>query len=224
MGDVSVLIPFASRDAWRQSALEHVVRSYQARGWEVVVGTASGEWRKAVAVEDAAQRASGDVFVVADADCLCDGTADAVQAVTDGAAWAMPHLGVFRLTEAATSAVYDGGHGDEIEEPGYHGKAGGGIVVLPRDTWTEIPLDPRFVGWGQEDHAWAMALTALKGAAVRLRHDLWHLWHPPAPRLNRQIGSEANEALHARYLACRGRTDLTSVLVAEAVHTLRRRS
>jgi hypothetical protein len=220
--DVSVLIPFASDDQWRRLALEHVAAGYEQHGWEIVIGTVGGEWVKAVAVEDAARRASGDVFVVADADCLCDGTPDAVQAVIEGAAWAMPHCFVHRFSDTATEKVYAGGYGDELEEPAYHGRWGGGIVVLPRSTWSGVPLDPRFKGWGQEDEAWALALTSLAGEPVRLAHDLWHLWHPTPPRLNRRVGSDAGVMLRQRYLDCRLQPDRMTVLVNEAIEALRK--
>lgn len=199
---ISVLIPFHSDDPHRQRACTHVTAIYRALGWEVIEGDCAPPWRKAIAVHDAAQRAHGDVFVIADADCLSYGTPAAADAVADGAGWAMPHFDVHRLDQQATSDVYTG-----VEPSATTGRAeqtrrgvfGGGIVVVARETWRRVPLDVRFVGWGQEDVAWARALTCLAGPVTRLTHDLWHLWHPEPARLHRNVGSTSSLALYVRY-------------------------
>jgi len=205
---VSVLIPFTSAEPGRLRARDHVTGWYRARGWDVVEGACPAPWRKAVAVADAADRSSGDIIVVADADCICAGIAQAVAAVQTGAPWAIPHLMVHRLDQAATQAVYSGATADSTsgrDEAPYQGFPGGGIVVLPRATYDDVPLDPRFEGWGQEDEAWAMALTSLAGPPARGAADLYHLHHPPPPRMARHIGSDASHQLLNRYVrATRG--------------------
>lgn len=199
---ISVLIPFHSDDPHRQRARDHVTTTYSALGWEVIEGDCPPPWRKARAVHDAALRAHGDVLVIADADCLSDGTPEAVDTVADGAAWAMPHLHVHRLDQQATTDVYAGADPSTTvgrSERTRRGVFGGGIVVVSRETWRRAPLDARFIGWGQEDVAWARALTCLAGPVTRLHHDLWHLWHPEPARLHRNVGSTASLALYVRY-------------------------
>lgn len=207
---VSVLIPFTSDEPWRIRARDHVTSWYARHGWDVTEGVCAGPWRKAIAVADAAARSSGEILVVADADCLCNGVAEAVVAVEADAAWAVPHLMVHRLDQTATEAVYAGAPpestGGRTQTP-YQGFAGGGIVVLSRTTYLEVPLDPRFAGWGQEDEAWAMALTCFAGRPARGTADLHHLYHPPPDRLNRHLGSSASHQLLGRYSrAARSRT------------------
>lgn len=224
MADVSVVIPFTSDEPWRVRARDHVVDWYRRFGWETVEGTCPDPWRKAVAIADAVSRSAGDVLVVADADCVCDGVARAVAAVEgDGAAWAMPHLMVHRLDVVATEGVYAGVDPavtvTRVQRP-YRGWPGGGVVVLPRATWDRVPMDPRFVGWGQDDETWAMALTTLAGPCARLAADLYHLWHPPAPRQSRRWGSAANRALYGRYRAAAGLPVRMAALVAESAETL----
>jgi len=199
---VSVLIPFTSDEPWRLQARDHVVGWYAQFGWEVIEGPCPAPWRKALAVVGAASRSSGEILVVADADCLCAGVAAAVAAVEAGAAWAVPHLMVHRLDQTATEAVYRGAAPESTTgraQPPYRGFAGGGIVVLPRSTYLDIPLDPRFEGWGQEDEAWALALTCLAGKPARGSTDLHHLHHPPPARLSRHLGSNASHKLLSRY-------------------------
>jgi hypothetical protein len=199
----AVLVPFASAEPWRVRARDHVAASYQEAGFEVVEGTCAGPWRKAVAVADAARRTVADVLVVADADCLSGGVAAGVAAVEAGAVWAIPHLTVHRLDQAATEAVYAGT--DPADTRGrtqrpYKGFAGGGIVVLGRAAWKQVPLDPRFEGWGGEDSSWALALACLAGQPARLGADLYHLWHPPSDRMSRRWGSPESRLLEIRYI------------------------
>jgi hypothetical protein len=218
--EVSVLVPFAGLDPYRLEALGYITAHYD---WEVVVGTCEGPWRKAVAVQNAANRATGDLFVVADADCFSPGTPEAVQAVAEGAAWAMPHKKVHRLTRDVSRTVIDGTEPHRhspTDQPPYTGTFGGGIVVLTRDTWNRTPLDPRFVGWGQEDDSWAIALNGLASPCVRLQHPLWHLWHPPQERMSRRIGSPESKALFAAYHAARNDPRALAQIVREGRHAM----
>lgn len=200
---VSVVIPFTSDEPWRFRARDHVVGWYETRGYDVTEGACPAPWRKAVAVADAASRSTGEILVVADADCLCTGVGQAVAAVAAGAPWAIPHGLVHRLDEDATCAVYSGATAESTTgrtQAPYLGFAGGGIVVLPRSTYLDVPLDPRFEGWGSEDEAWALALTCLAGSPSRGTADLHHLFHPEPVRLTRHVGSDESHQLLNRYL------------------------
>lgn len=191
---------------------------YGAEGWPVVEALApAGPWVKAAAVMPAVEASAADVMVVADADVWCDGLAKAVDAVVQGAVWAIPHGRVCRLTESASEAVEAGASPsrDDVEQPPYRGVPGGGIVVIPRASVLEVPLDPRFVGWGGEDHSWGYALRTLLGSPWRGSAPLWHLWHPPQPRLSRRIGSAENDALHLRYAAARRNPAAMRALIDE---------
>lgn len=197
---IEVVIPWLAGSPQRKAALEWVCRRYE---WPVTLGPGGRPWVKADAVMPAVERSAADIVVVADADCWCDGTAAAVEAVEAGARWAVPHGKVHRLTEVATAAVLGGldPEGLPTEQRPYLAYIGGGIVVARREVLLDVPLDPRFIGWGSEDSAWGCALTALAGRPWRGFEPLYHLWHPPQDRLTRVIGSEESEALRARYLA-----------------------
>lgn len=215
--DVSVLIPFAGSCPHRLRALRWVVASLHSDQpeWQIVIGGIRGQWCKADAVQNAAARASGDVLVVHDADVRADQTADAVGEVAAGAPWAIPHRMVRRLSEAGTESFMRGESAELSERP-YAGRAGGGIVVLPRETWAAVPLDRRFIGWGQEDESWALALTVLAGKPIRLGGDLMHLWHPPQSRLSRSIGSREGQKLYRRYVAAKRYRHAMRSLVEES--------
>lgn len=68
-----------------------------------------GPWIKAHAVADALRKTNAEILIVADADVWATGLPEALQAVCDGASWAIPHRGVLRLSEGATARYLAGG-------------------------------------------------------------------------------------------------------------------
>jgi hypothetical protein len=216
--NVSVVIPWRPAPG-RERAHAWVLQRWREHfpSWQVVTGRApEGPWRKGAAVRDGLARTSGSTVVVADADVWCDGIEEAVDEVAGGRArWAMPHKLVRRLTEEATEKVLRGGPLDGATVETHRGMPGGGMVVLARAVATGVPMDPGFEGWGQEDEAWAVALETLAGPMWRGTTDLVHLWHPPADRLNRRVGSPESQARLGRYLEARDRPDTMRALLAE---------
>lgn len=220
MPDVEVVIPWRPGCPWRHAALNHVRRGHLAAGRSVTIGIApSGPWCKATATQAAIDRTAADLLVVADADVWTDGLDQAIDVVATGRVpWAIPHGHVHRLTPAATVEVLSGRpphQGLALDEQPYHGTAGGGIVVLTREAWATAPLDRRFEGWGQEDRAWALALTTLVGKPWRGSAPLWHLWHPPQDRPSRREGQRTSQLLHSRYHARRKSPARMATLVTE---------
>lgn len=212
MNGVSVLIPYANETPWRRKALDHT-RSWYERtleGARIRIGSGGDPWCKAQAVASALTGSSDPVVVVADADCIAPGIQQAVQAVRDGAPWAMPHLKVYRMSREATEQIYGGaspgsltGKNIWFDQSPYKGYEGGGITVLRRDAYLACPLDPAFIGWGQEDEAWAMALNGLYGPPWRSGSPLYHLWHEKPTRLTRYAGSAASLARLEQYREAR---------------------
>ncbi|MFL1441807.1 hypothetical protein [Nocardiopsis protaetiae] len=206
---MSVIIPWAADGTCqhRGEALGWALQRWDATGHQVLLGWLEGEtWCKARAVAQALPDATGDVLIVADADCWSDGVEQALATVADGAPWAIPHGKVHRLSEPATRRVL-AGEAPAVRMPHaqapYPGTPGGGMVVLRRELYEQVPLDPRFAGWGQEDESWALALQRLAGRPWRGRAPLWHLWHPPQDRMSRRWGSPEGRALALRYRRAR---------------------
>lgn len=188
----------------------------QYQGWEICEGYGDAQrWCKAAAVQDGLTRATGDLLVIADADVWSDHLQEAVDAVASGAAWASPHRKVRRLTEAGTTRFLNGERDDLEVEQHHNAHLGGGIVVLSRSLYEDIPLDPRFVGWGQEDDSWACALTTLAGKPWQGDESLWHLWHPPQHRQSRVVGNAESKALGRRYKSARRSPALMRALLDE---------
>lgn len=208
-----VIVPFAGDCPHRRRALEWVTARHE---YPVTVAYGGVPWVKAEAIGPAIEQSSADIIVLADADCWTDGLPEAVRAVELGAPWAKPHKMVYRLTEGSTRAFMAGKSWTELDQQPYQGIAGGGFVVAPRETLLDVPMDKRFVGWGQEDIAFAMALHVLAGPAWLGDADLIHLWHPPQERMTRRKGSPESWALFRRYQAAKRKPDLMRELLKEA--------
>lgn len=194
----AVVVPWRPGCPHREAAWQWVSNQYEQAGYEVVEGHCPpGPWVKALAVQDGIDKTDADRLVVADADVWCRQLPE-VLARTEDRPVVIPHGNVMRLSPEGTHQFQAREkHPDTIEE--HRGMAGGGIVILQRQVWNRVPMDPRFAGWGQEDQSWAAALAMVTGKITRFSHRLWHLWHPPEPRLNRATGSEPNRALEQRY-------------------------
>lgn len=217
MTEVSVIIPWYERayDQWRDLAFSYI-RTWWSDNfptWQIIVGQMGedeGPWRKGLAVHRGLQQAKYDLIVVADADVTCDGIGDAVDQITTlRSSWAVPHRMVCRINEDATTLLLQDGRYPPtpyrvgVANPNYvevyAGAVGGGMTVLPRKLLSDIPIDPRFSGWGQEDYAWGRALTMLAGHPWRGRSPLFHLWHTPQDRISRGVGSTESNTLWLRY-------------------------
>jgi hypothetical protein len=177
-------------------------------------------WCKADHVRQLVQAADTDTVVISDVDVWVDPTAvlGAVHAVSSGSyAWAVPHADVHRLTADGTKRYLAG---EELrfadyDQPPYRGWLAGGIYAINRQVALDIPMDPRFIGWGQEDESFAMALKTLVGTPWRGSTPLYHFWHSPMPRRDRAVGSEASEALCERYREASGNPIAMRQLVDE---------
>lgn len=213
----AVLFPWSGTCPHRTAAFAWVKAWYAEHhpDFELVTGhSPEGEqWCKAKAVAEALVRTDADLLVISDADVVAPRLAEAVETVKTGiSTWAIPHWRVLRFGPAATGRILKGADPktaandmDDFDQPPYKGLAGGGIVVLTRPTYLSAPLDPRFVGWGQEDESWAIALRTLHGQPWRSKDaPLWHLWHPPQQRESRSRGSHRSWNIYNSY--CRAAT------------------
>lgn len=175
------------------------------------------EWSKGAAVNPAIAASDANIVIMADADSWVDEIP--MQRAIDHArtnGWAMPHSVVKRITKASTADILNGRPGKrQMERGGYPALPGGGIVVARKDAWETVRgLDPRFVGWGGEDHALGLAMRTLVGPVnTRRIAPLWHLWHPPAAKCRKP--SQASRDLDARYRGARDKPELMADLVKE---------
>jgi hypothetical protein len=192
----------------------------------VVAEHGDGPWVKASVVMPAVEASTAGVAIVHDADVIVteQGLRTAVAAVEAGASWAMPHTLVHRLTQASTARLMATGVlDDECEQHPYPGVWSGGVTVIRRDVALTVPM-PRVEGWGGEDHCWGWALGTLYHDPPQAPDPLFHLWHPPAKRIDRMNGSYPSQQLRRRYFAARNDRPAMRALVEEERRWLRPRS
>lgn len=215
---VAVLVPYRGSCPHREAAWAWVRDRYTSEhpGWGIIIGSPpDGPWCKAAAISDALRQTDADQIVIADADVWVDNLNEAVD-MLDEHPIVIPHLVLKRLDEATTRRFLAGESCcHSYDRTPYIGRMGGGISVIRRETYEQVPMDPRFVGWGQEDDSWAIAFTTVIGRPERLRADMIHLWHPPQPRKNRSTGSVEGHQLQERYETARQDADAMRALLAE---------
>lgn len=217
--NVEVIVPVALATCeYRRRAWAHLRERWAGTGWDIIESPGGDPWVKADAVNQAIEASAADVVVVADADVWCDGIMDAVAHVIDHGGWAVPHGRVHRLTEDASARVMAGEplDLDRVEQDPYRGVPGGGLVVIDRSLYLDIPMDSRFVGWGGEDECWGFALQKIHGVPWRGTRPLMHLWHPPQERRSRGRGSVDTENLRHRYQRARHSRTQMLTLITEA--------
>lgn len=217
--DIEVCIPWSAGDSHREAALEWVTQRWRELGHEPNL-VSLPDWSQPRAVNEAARRSGAEVLVIADADTWCDGTEAAIKAACAGAAWAMPHRTMHRLSFSSTAQVLRGADLDvrlPLEEPSYADIKGAGCCAVQREVLLDCPWDERFVGWSKFARAWRAAMTTLHGDPWRGDGHRWHLWHPPQPRAGRVTALDsASEELAAAYERARGDVGAIRELLAGA--------
>lgn len=155
---------------------------------------------KSAAINDAASRARGDIFVILDADGLIDTRsilhcAEKIREAQDKGRrlWYVPYRQFYRLTEKASRRVLQSPPCDAYEFPvppppcdilntsgSQHGHwYGAGIQIMSRCAFYEVGgWDERFRGWGGEDHAAMRAMDTLYWRHKTLPGQFLHIWHP----------------------------------------------
>ena len=216
---VEVIIGHGRDDSPERVAVRQwiITRWHTVHGLPVTLAECPDDvWSKGATVNPAIAASTADIVIVADADSFVpDENLTAAIATTTTGGWAMPYGEVKRLDRPSTAALLANKPGrPRLERGPYPALPGGGIVIAHRDAWATVRgLDPRFQGWGGEDHALGLAMRILVGDVHRQRCALTHLWHPPAPANRRP--APATRHLDARYRAARRDPDAMRTLIGE---------
>jgi hypothetical protein len=229
---ISLLVPFRPQaDAQQREDIWHWLRAYwhhELPDAEIVVGR---NWDypycKTCAVNNAASRAHGDIFVILDADTYFDGKviqrcADRIRAAQERGhrLWFIPYRHVYRLTQETSARILASFPQDpiRISSPpppedvestlgSSHGHRFGAMIqIMPREAFELVGgMDERFIGWGGEDVAFVRALDTLYNPHKTTENDVLHIWHPKIGATHQdrqwagQTGPGANDRLTSRY-------------------------
>jgi glycosyltransferase involved in cell wall biosynthesis len=183
-----------------------------------VVGECTGDpYSKSIAVNDAARKATGDIFVILDADTwlpppVIEQCAEAIRTSrTD--VWYIPYHVVYRLVREDTAAILasDAATCEPLSVPARYeeriDKPPGGAQIIPaRGFRTVGGYDPRFRGWGGQDRAFVRAADTLYVAHRRTRNAVISLWHE-------RVGAKSKKHTSWRDGLPYGKNDVTRTLV-----------
>lgn len=223
--NISVLVPYRPDHGHRDRAWAWIERRWRALlpDVEIVVhqapaGATPAQFNHPWAINRAAERAAGDVFVVADADTAFD--PDWVRAaaglVADGdAPWVLPRY-YDQLTEQSTTRLLQGDPAGPIGayDVGWRGDSvsWSGLVVVPREGFEAVSgYDERWAFWGGDDVTFACSMNTLHGPVVRCDGAAMHCWHPRT-HLDAQPGDQHD--LMNDYLDASGNPEAMRALIA----------
>jgi len=202
---ISLLVPFrpsaSSPHRSRLWAWLEKYWSYELPDAEIVIGKCkTATFSKTEALNDAASRATGRIFVLLDSDAYLRGSTilHCARAIEEAARrgqkrWFIPYRRLYRLREAATELVLCSDPKwpfrfpftpakDDVESTtsamyGHH--FGAMVQIMPREAFETVGcMDFRFEGWGGEDVAFVRAVDTLFGKHKTLNAEVFHLWHP----------------------------------------------
>jgi len=214
----------------------------QLPGAEVIIGHdpfLKLPFSKSVAVNNAVAKSKGDILVIADADGYfpAELVLHCAQKIRKARKkgqrlWYVPYRQFYRLTEEASMCVLTSSPDDPYQfstppppscildcSGSQHGHwYGAGIQIMPREAYEEVGgWDPRFRGWGGEDHAAMRAMDTLYWPHKTLPGQFLHLWHPMmsptgvhkivhwSERMwENQTATGANDDLSGRYYGATG--------------------
>ena len=242
---ISLLVPFTpgvadDRDriwAWLKQYWKH-----NLPGCQVVMGTDPSvhsatepglPFSKTAAVNAAAKLATGDVFVIIDADAYVPpdliryAVSEIREARTTGRRlWFVPYRHFYRVNQESTERVLtsdprnpwhfaeppddaDIVEGGRVSEAfGHH--FGAMITIMPRLAFEEVGgMDPRFRSWGAEDVSFLRAVDTIYGSHKTINRTVFHLCHGTiGGGLDRKWKGQAEAhpfgGLGSRYLAAFG--------------------
>lgn len=203
---VTFLVPRRADGGYRDRLWEFCRSWWSTKvpGWDITEGASpDGPFNRSAALNDAARKAGDwDVAVIIDADVVADPlqVRQAVTGALETGAVVLGFTDYHGLTPAATRRVLAG------DEPTPAGRIvtkrehESSIVVVPRTAWETIGgFDERFVGWGQEDVAFAHSARLLVGLR-RVPGPVYHLWHERTrERVRSSETYKANQELGQAY-------------------------
>lgn len=177
---------------------------------EIIIGRDPGHFSrigrtfsKTTAVNDAASRAKGDIFVLLDSDAYV-----APDIITYAASeirrarkrhrrlWFIPYRRFYRLSRVATNLILRTDHrlpqmmddppsplhldiNGNARAPGMGHHYAAMIMIYPREAFEEVGgMDERFIGWGGEDISFMRAMDTIYNTHKTMNRSVYHMYHP----------------------------------------------
>lgn len=196
---ISVLVPYRPDGAHRQRTWDWLRQRWAmlCPEAEVIVqgddgGAHPGQFNHPLAINRAAERASHDVFIVADCDTAFDPgwVREAARLVAaEAEPWVMPRF-YDKLTARATDILLSSSPATPLDEDNiapmvaqreWRGDSicWSGLVVVHRSGFETVGgYDERIAWWGGDDICFGLTMDALVGRHHRLDGSAVHCWHP----------------------------------------------
>lgn len=208
MGEGTVFLVPRRPDGGHRDRLWSWCRSHwheSCPGIPIVEGASPpGPFNRSAAINAAADR-PWDVAVILDADVVAPGEQvyEAVELARDTGRMVLGFTTYLGLNALMTRRVMEEGLAWRSITRAAFTKRGheSSIVVVNRELWETVGgFDERFVGWGQEDVAFAKACRLLIGEEHRVEGRVYHLHHSRSAERSRHLPEwRANQALGKRY-------------------------
>jgi hypothetical protein len=249
---ISLLVPVSLPDPQSQRAINwYWLKRYWKKtlpGAEIIIGEDPRPlgipFSKSTAVNDAARKARGDVFVIVDADACISGDgvlrcAEEIRAAEKKhrTLWFVPYRKLVRLTKDTSEAIVrlkpQPNMAWPLEGQTVNGTGhwyGAMMQIMSHRAFEAVGgWDSRFRGWGGEDYAAMAAMDTLYGPHKTLPSELFHIWHPAIftsvltkkgvkRRLwDGQDTMDSNSDLSQRYYRCEGNREKMRRLVNESL-------
>lgn len=227
LNNISILIPFRSDHGPREKAFQWVLRFYEKifPNVEICIGNCNTElFSRSIAINNAAKKATRDIFVIADADMIYNPKSIELSIpLLENNAWVIPYTRVIDISQKstqnllATEPVWPINIKLEAIEKQLTTKKGilprGGLNVVSRTNFEAVGgFDERFLGWGAPDDAFCFAMDTLCGKHIRLKMNLFHLWHEPI-KAKGNPNYQSNLALVQQYCRAYGNVRVMKQLI-----------
>ena len=204
----SLLVPRKPDHGTRDYHWSLIKRRYQRLMPQVEICTGFDKSKlfcKSRALNKAALKATGDIFIICDADVIfAPDLVRKIASIIDLHPWIIPFKKAFFLTKNTTNRLIKRGLPpkfrikEEDIERSFFGK-GQLMNVVKRECFEAVHgFDERFKGWGLEDFAFRLSLDTICGKHFNMDEEIYHLWHPRAKRDHRHAGK--NKQLYNQYL------------------------
>ncbi len=190
--NVSVLLAYRSDGGHRDRLWEWNEKRWRGifPSYEIVLGEDDSEvFSRSKARNNAASKASGDIFIIADTDTTCS-TNQIIECLrrTTENTWTMPYQIYYNLSQESTESLLikdplapmpkekDFTYEHRVES------SPAGILIMSREIFESVGgYDERFNGWGFEDNAFFNTVKEHFGPPLRYPGYCLHMWHPIAP-------------------------------------------